>query len=261
MIKKCMAAVAITILMSWAVMAQDARTVISNASKALGADNLKTIEYSGSGMDFTLGQAYNPSSPWPKFIDKPYTRVINFETPATRMDRIRMQGENPPRGGGQQPVIGEQPQNQTVIVNANTPWVNQLEIWMTPYGFLKAAAANNATVKQHTTGGKRYNVITFQGQNKAAVNGYINEQNMVERVETMIDNTMLGDIVFEALYSDYKDFGGVKFPTKMVQKQGGYPVLDHHYRRETQCSGEYPEPAERSRGRSGRCSCRCCCCA
>ena len=206
MIKKCMAAVAITILMSWAVMAQDARTVISNASKALGADNLKTIEYSGSGMDFTLGQAYNPSSPWPKFIDKTYTRVINFETPATRMDRIRMQGENPPRGGGQQPVIGEQPQNQTVIVNANTPWVNQLEIWMTPYGFLKAAAANNATVKQHTTGGKRYNVITFQGQNKAAVNGYINEQNMVERVETMIDNTMLGDIVFEALYSDYKDF-------------------------------------------------------
>ena len=226
MIKKCMAAVAITILMSWAVMAQDARTVISNASKAVGADNLKTIEYSGSGMDFTLGQAYNPSSPWPKFINKTYTRVINFETPATRMDRIRMQGENPPRGGGQQPVIGEQPQNQTVIVNANTPWVNQLEIWMTPYGFLKAAAANNATVKQQTTGGKRYNVITFQGQNKAAVNGYINEQNMVERVETMIDNTMLGDIVFEALYSDYKDFGGVKFPTKMVQKQGGYPILD-----------------------------------
>src|SRR2546422_3116754 len=198
MIKKCMAAVAITILMSWAVMAQDAKPVIGSASKAMGADNLKTIEYSGSGMDFTLGQAYNPSSPWPKFIDKTYTRAINFETPATRMDRIRMQGENPPRGGGQQPVIGEQPQNQTVIVNANTPWVNQLEIWMTPYGFLKAAAANNATVKSQTIGGKKYNVVTFMGQNKAKVNGYISEQNMVDRVETWIDNAMLGDMLFDA---------------------------------------------------------------
>src|SRR5205823_6764286 len=27
-------------------------------------------------------------------------------------------------------------------------------------------------------------------------------------------------------YSDYKDFGGVKFPTKIVQKQGPYPILD-----------------------------------
>src|SRR5204863_9462932 len=61
---------------------------------------------------------------------------------------------------------------------------------------------------------------------KAKVNGYINDQNMVERVETWIDNAMLGDMLFESLYSDYKDFGGVKFPTKIVQKQGGYPILD-----------------------------------
>ena len=32
-----------------------------------------------------------------------------------------MQGENPPRGGGQQPIVGEQTQNQTVVVGANTP--------------------------------------------------------------------------------------------------------------------------------------------
>jgi glyoxylase-like metal-dependent hydrolase (beta-lactamase superfamily II) len=33
-------------------------------------------------------------------------------------------------------------------------------------------------------------------------------------------------MLFESLYSDYKDFGGVKFPTKIVQKQGSYPILD-----------------------------------
>src|SRR5437667_924640 len=157
MSKKCVFVLAAAMLLCSMAFAQDAKTVIDNATKAMGT--LKTVEYSGSGFDFAIGQNVNPNQPWPKFVDKSYKRVINFETPATRMDRIRMQGENPPRGGGQQPVIGEQPQNQTVIVNANTPWVNQLEIWMTPYGFLKAAAANNATVKQQTTGGKRYNVI------------------------------------------------------------------------------------------------------
>jgi glyoxylase-like metal-dependent hydrolase (beta-lactamase superfamily II) len=28
------------------------------------------------------------------------------------------------------------------------------------------------------------------------------------------------------VYSDYKDFAGVKFPTKIVQRQGGHPILD-----------------------------------
>jgi glyoxylase-like metal-dependent hydrolase (beta-lactamase superfamily II) len=206
--------------------AQDAKSVIAGASKAMGADNLKTVEYSGSGFDFAIGQAPNPNLPWPKFIDKTYTRQINFDTPASKMDRIRMQGENPPHGGGQQPIIGEQPQNQTIIVGANTPWVQQLEIWMMPQGFLRAAAAHNATAASQTVGGKKMTVVTFMGENKAKVNGYINDQNLVEKVETWIDNAVLGDLLFEAVYSDYKDFGGVKFPTKIVQRQGGHPILD-----------------------------------
>ena len=206
--------------------AQDARAVIADASKAMGVDTLNTVEYSATGFDFALGQAYNPSSPWPKFINKSYTRAIDFRTPASRVDRIRTQGENPPRGGGQQPIVGEQPQSQTIIVNEKTPWPQQLEIWMTPHGFLRAATANNATVAAQTAGGKRYQVVTFTGQNKAKVNGYINEQHLVERVETWIDNAYLGDMHFEALYSDYKDVGGVKFPMKIVQRQGGYPIFD-----------------------------------
>src|SRR5215468_12708288 len=75
--------------------AQDAKTVLADASKALGADTLNTVEFSATGFDYVLGQAYNPSSPWPKFINKSYTRVIDFRTPASKVDRIRMQGENP----------------------------------------------------------------------------------------------------------------------------------------------------------------------
>ena len=214
----------IVLLFASTAFAQDARTVIDNASKAMGA--LKTVEYSGTGFDFAIGQNANPNLPWPKFIDKTYKRVMNFETPAFRMDRVRMQGENPPHGGGQQPIYGEQNQNQTVVVGVNTPWVQQLEIWMMPQGFLQAAATNNATMASKTIAGKKYSVVTFTGQNKAKVNGYINDQNMVERVETWIDNPVLGDMLFDSAYSGYKDFNGVKFPTKIVQKQGDYPILD-----------------------------------
>ena len=206
--------------------AQDAKGVIAAASKAMGADSLRTIEYSGNGYDFVLGQAYNPSSSWPRFINPSYKRVIDFQVPSSRVDRVRIQGENPPRGGGQQPIRGEQPQTQTIIVGANTPWVQQLEIWMTPNGFLKAAAMNNATMRAQTVGGQKYSVVTFTGQNKAKVNGYINSQNMVERVETWIDDAFFGDLAFDSVYSDYKDFGGVKFPTRIVQNQGGYPIFD-----------------------------------
>jgi glyoxylase-like metal-dependent hydrolase (beta-lactamase superfamily II) len=226
MLKKCLFAALLVIVVMTGTSAQDAKGIIAAASQAMGADGLRTIEYSGNGYDFALGQAYNPSSAWPRFVNPTYKRVIDFQVPSSRVDRVRVQAENPPRGGGQQPIRGEQPQTQTIIVGANTPWAQQLEIWMTPYGFLKAAATNNATMQARTIGGQKYSVVTFTGQNKAKVNGYINSQNIVERVETWIDDAFLGDVAFEAVYADYKDFGGVKFPTRIIQNQGGYPVFD-----------------------------------
>ena len=226
MFRKALTGLGLAAAMVWAAAAQDAQTVIGNASKAMGVDTLKTVQYSATGMDFALGQAPNPSAPWPKFINKSYTRAVNFETPASKVDRVRVQGENPPHGGGQQPIVGEQPQTQTIIVGADTPWPQQLEILMLPHGFLRAAAKRSATVEAKTIAGKKYNVVSFVGDNKAKVNGYINDQNLIERVETWIDNPFLADMLFEAIYSDYKEAGGAQFPTHIVQKQGGYPIFD-----------------------------------
>jgi hypothetical protein len=121
MLSRRFLATALALTLPALASAQDARTVIAAASKTMGADTLKTVEYTGSGFDFTFGQAYSPTSPWPRFVNKTYTRQIDFQVPSSRMDRIRMQAENPPRGGGQQPVRGEQMQNQTIIVNSGTP--------------------------------------------------------------------------------------------------------------------------------------------
>jgi hypothetical protein len=48
----------------------------------------------------------------------------------------------------------------------------------------------------------------------------------VEKVEAKIDNNVVGDMPYETAFADCKDFSGVKFATHIVQKQGGYPVLD-----------------------------------
>jgi len=233
MTKKCFAALALLLGCSWIASpwqsgARDAKTVIADATKALGAENLKSIEYSGSGYDFTLGQAPNPSSPWPKFIDKTYTRLISLDPVASRMQRVRMQGENPPRGGGQQPVVGEQQQNQVVAPGSPQAATLMDDLMMSvPYAFLKAAsAASDTKVSSKTVGGKKYTVLTFTALNEAPASGYLNSQGVLERVETKIDNNVLGDIPFETTFEGYKDFSGVKFPTHIVQKQGAYPVLD-----------------------------------
>jgi glyoxylase-like metal-dependent hydrolase (beta-lactamase superfamily II) len=210
--------------LSWADSPQDAKAAIAAATKALGADNLKTLEFYGSGYDFAIGQAPNPSSAWPRVNDKSYLRTIDFQAPASRMQRVRTQAENPPRGGGQQPIIGEQRQDQ-VAPGGPALWDDLM--MSVPYGFLKAAAsAKDTSVKSQTMAGKKYSVVTFTAVNKAPVSGYINDQNVLEKVETKIDNTVLGDTPFETTFADYKDFSGLKFPTHIVQKQGGYPVLD-----------------------------------
>ena len=207
-------------VVAWAMPAavrQDAKTILSNASKAMGADNLKTIQYSGTATEFAFGQAVNPSSPWPGFTDTSYTRTINYETPAWRVDRILAPIPPNRRGGGLPPGP-----TQSVVIGPNTPWAQQVDLWMTPYGFLRAAANNNATVVSQ----KKYTVVTFTAPNKAKVNGYIDGQNMLDRVETWVDTPMLGDTPVEVTYSGYKDFGDLKFPTAIMVKQGGYPTLD-----------------------------------
>jgi len=216
----------VAILGCTGAFAQNARSVLDEASHAIGAESVKTLQYSGSGFEFAFGQAPTAAAPWPKFIVKSYTRVIDLEKPATRVERVRVQGENPPRGGGGQPIAGEQQQTQAVVVDSSTPWQQQLDIWATPYGFLHAAAGRDTQVRPKVLGGKKYQVVTFKGPDGAEVTGYINDHNLIERIEAWVDTPVLGDTPLDFVYSDYKDFGGTWFPAHIVQTEGDHPILD-----------------------------------
>ena len=112
-----------------------------------------------------------------------------------------------------------------VAVTTANNFNNEIQFAMLPLGFLKMALEKNATVSKE----KKFTVLSFPMENgtayKTTVKGYIDDKGLVDRVETMIDQGMLGDTKWEATFSNYKDFGGVKFPTSIVQRQGGPKIL------------------------------------
>ena len=89
-------------------------TGVAAAAQAMGATDLKSIEYSGSGSNFAFGQAPSPGEPWPRFEVKTYAVAIDYQAPAMRLDMLRAQGEHPPHGGGGQPFAGDQRTIQVV---------------------------------------------------------------------------------------------------------------------------------------------------
>jgi len=192
----------------------DAKSVLAAVEKAMGAASVNTIQYSGSGSNAGIGQNRNPQADWPLVRVKSYTREVDFGatgSPASRVQTVRIQGGN------------EQKQDQTIAPGA--PWGQQFDVWLTPYAFLKGAAANPTTVESVTQLGVPYTMATFTLQNKYKVAAYIDAQSLISKVETWVDNTVIGDMKVEAYFSDYKDYGGAKFPTTIINKQDGRNTL------------------------------------
>jgi glyoxylase-like metal-dependent hydrolase (beta-lactamase superfamily II) len=207
------------------VSAQDAKSVIAAASKAMGADALTSISYYGSGANFGFGQSNNPNGPWPRTNLNDYRRAIDFGQPASRATAVTVAA--PVQGGP--PTQGNFQQN----VTAQSGWGTQLEIWITPWGFLKGAAANNATLRTEGTGGERRHIVTWQAPVKSPggqpyrLVGYINATtNLVDRVDTWVENPVFGDLQVETSYSTYRDNNGLKFPSVIVQRRGGWPTFE-----------------------------------
>jgi glyoxylase-like metal-dependent hydrolase (beta-lactamase superfamily II) len=220
------AVVAMSAALPAAAVAQDAKTVIANASKAMGADGLNSIALNGSGANFGLGQSNNANGEWPRTNLNDYVRAIDFTSSASRATAVTwaapVTGPVAVQGQFQQNIGSAQANN----------WGQQLEIWTTPWGFLKGAAANNATVRNQTVGGQRYQVVTWMTTQKSPggpayrVVGYISPRGLVDRVETQLENPVFGDMLVEQIYTEYRDANGVMYPAKWVQKRGGQPTFE-----------------------------------
>ena len=218
--------------LSSVAVAQDAKTVIANATKAMGYDKLNTIQYSGSGFEGTgAGQLQSVAAGWPKFTEKNYVRFIDYAAGTSTRTSLQSRPADPktgllPGGGGLDP--GAEASN-TANIAANANWAAKTWINLSPPGFLRlAAAASTSTVKHQSIGGKNYTVVSFPVDAKApsgvaySMTGFIDDKNMVTKVQTWIEEPVLiGDMLVEDSFSGYKDFGGVQFPTSIVETRAG----------------------------------------
>ena len=129
-----------------AVVAQDASAVVGAASKAMGTDNLNAIAYIGRARMGAFGQSKSIGDPMgavnvTSVAD--YRRVINFSKPDTMTAPVsRATGTtHPPMvPGASLPTPGPLNQTITAAQAAGQLGDRRLNIWATPWGFLKAAA-------------------------------------------------------------------------------------------------------------------------
>jgi len=234
----------------------DPAVLLADARAALGADPT-TIEFSGSGQDATIGQPWNINEGWPMWSVSDYNRVIDYGATASRQSAVR-EIADPGKlgGGGAQP--GAAPQNQNSTVTEDSGFNQKLQIWLTPHGFLNLAAESNPMITSETMDGVSYNVASFavaDGDISHEMRGYFNvESNVLEEVQTWVDNPVYGDMIIEAEFGNYQDFGGTMFPTSYVQKQGGFHTLNltiNDVIPNTSASAEPPEGGGRGRGGFG----------
>lgn len=264
MTKKCLAVIAIVAFMIGAAATrvrsqnqQDARTILRAAAANMGVDNLKTLQYTASGMIAAPGQGFvavdmhtGVPEHWPRFVVNNYTMTIDYATMSSREQYTRtvpvyakvfpgLDGagaesgnqSDPPgnRGGGfiddltpheinqvvsgkfAWDILGNMPVRQwSFLYVVDTADYRQLEIILTPHGFLKAALAPGAEPVIVSQAGPVQIAITVLGKYK--VIGTI-QQNLVTDVETWIPTPAVGDMRITHSYTRWKDFGGFKFYT------------------------------------------------
>jgi hypothetical protein len=236
--------------------APDVAKVLKTAAEAVGlarwsgvggqrlpeVDVINTMEVWASGTCYGLvGKSNKPGEPGPAFKVE-YHVALDYNPPAMRVEMTRSGS-----GGAAQHTIevvrdkyawDESEIGAGLIPGKGTATpamaaVNKrlLQLWLLPYGVIKAAVAAGDKTKLSIENGAT--TLTFPLSGPLAdvmVKVTLDAQNEVAKVETRSDNPAFSDLLTEIEYSDYKDHGeiatDVKSPGHIVRKEGGHPVLD-----------------------------------
>jgi glyoxylase-like metal-dependent hydrolase (beta-lactamase superfamily II) len=226
-------AASLALAVGFSASAQDATALLRRASSAMGADDLKTLRYSGAGTGASYGQAFKPDTRWPKLNVASFTRQIDYPGAAMQEEVVRSRAEK--QGGGAVPIAGEGRAAGAVSgafawnIQGPLPIPRQAareqrlhDLWTTPHGVIKAAQRNGATVKWI----ENLAAVSFAEKGVFSAVAFINDKYLVERVESRMPDPVMGDTAVVTEYWDYRDLGTIKFPMRMRQTLAGTTVLD-----------------------------------
>ncbi len=197
------------------------------AAAALRLDEIRSLEFDASGRYYQFGQAPAPELGWPAFEVDSYVATLDYERAAVHAKYHRVQVQEP----GRLRPFSQQTMDQFAVNGVTwnmTPAPSAIptnlaernaEIWASPQGFIKAARAHEATLRR-VPGGIS---VAFTLAGGFRYEGLVNAAGEVVRVRTFMDSNVLGDTPIEWRYSEYRDFGGVKFPARIERRVAGLP--------------------------------------
>ena len=241
----------------------DPEPVLRAASQAIGADNLKCVTISGTqAYGGAVGQQRiaGVGTDWPRIPFTTYTRTMNWDARSMREDFERKPGQNPASWKWGSGWLGGTPvqknARQTFSVNGTFAWSQdgpasppvaaraedaerwQLDLWLNPHGFLKAARMPGANPKATwrwelgemgrdgpTATPPKVTVVSITMMGKYRVDATINQDNLIQRIHTNVPDSVFGDMNYEhepaSTPGAWVDVGnGVKFPVVWHHHEG-----------------------------------------
>ena len=211
---------------------------LGDIAKAMGADKIKTIEYSGAGNLYALGQPESPTAAWPRYSLPEYKITINYDTASMIKDTVVAWGDLPRRGGGRPPRNGRE--RRVSGISGDVGWSYRGKkanpsrgtaglkhtLWLSPHGVVKAAIATGSEVRMRQAGGKTFKTVPFWAKGAFRGTAWFDKNNMLRGVNSTMFNPVYGDMPVRTVYSGFKNFNGVKFPTRIKVSSAGFPTLD-----------------------------------
>ena len=207
------------------VPAIDASAVINAAQATLGMENLETLTYSGSAWRIrnSFRQTLTASPPWPEHDEiTNYQRTLDLNALASRAT-----GDTFASNLFLEPPVADVYQQN--VAAGQTAWGQQLEFWLTPWGFLQGAELYGAEATAATLDGAAVTALTWKSPAtqtapsglQYTVTGYIGADQLVHRVETRVEDAFMGDMQVVGVFDNYQDMGGLMIPATMEQQRGG----------------------------------------
>jgi len=206
-----------------------------------------TMEIWGSGTSYGLDRPYKAGEPWPAFKTE-YHVAVGYNPAAMRVEMTRTPADTSASGSATLrhtiQVVREQyawdeseigggliPGKGTATPVLGAAKSRMLQLWILPYGVLKAALAAGEKTTLATESGASVISFPLGGElSGVTVKATLDSKNMVVKVETRTNDPALADLNTETLYSDFADHGeiatDVKSPRHIVEKQNGHPLLD-----------------------------------
>lgn len=232
----------------------DPEPVLRAAEQAIGAANLRCVTIAGTGYSGAVGQqreaAWNVDWPRGEALAN-YTRTMHWEGGWSIEEFTRKPGQNPASwkygSGWKGGTPLQKAERQVFAVSGKFAWHKdgpnapsiaappddaerwQLDLWMNPHGFLKAARKPGANPRAvwrwelgesgrdgNTTIPEKVTVVSITVLGKYRIDATINKENLLQRIHTWIPDPVLGDMNYEHEFTNdsYVELGnGVRFPT------------------------------------------------